>query len=137
MKDFLENIFTETGVFPDLILAGHVHNYQRFTRNFNNKIQLPVIVAGAGGYHNLHYVDSKKEPIYVPNTNFFTDVTMEEFCDDRHGFLCITIEKNGNERYMTGEYFTVPRPHESWRASAQLYDYFKLDLVKNKLSNSK
>ena len=137
MKEFLENIFNDTGIFPDLILSGHVHNFQRFTRNFNNGRQLPIIVAGAGGYHNLHYVDSKSDPVYVPNSSFFKDVTMEEFCDDRYGFLRITIERSGKERKLTGEYFTVPRLHESWRSPAVLYDYFELNLDNGKLTNTK
>jgi predicted MPP superfamily phosphohydrolase len=137
MKSLLDGAFAETGIYPDLVLSGHVHNYQRFTRTYPNGRQVPYIIAGAGGYHHLHYVDSKAAPIYVPNDTFFDNVTIEEFCDDRFGFMRISIEKKGNARTLTGEYFTVPRVQESWRAPAELYDYFSIDLQKGKLTNKK
>jgi len=137
MKDFLDKAFKKTKVYPDLILSGHVHNYQRFTRHYGHGQQLPFIVAGAGGYHNLHYVDSAEDPIYVPKDGIFDKVTMENFCDNRHGFLRITLEKTGSKRWLTGEYFTVPRPQEPWRGSAQLFDFFKLDLIKKTVSNNR
>jgi hypothetical protein len=39
-----------------MVLAGHVHNYQRLTKVLAGGGQLPHLVAGAGGYHNLHHV---------------------------------------------------------------------------------
>ena len=137
MKDFLDSAFNETNIWPDLIMSGHVHNYQRFTRNYEDGYQLPYIVAGAGGYWHLHNVDSKADPIYVPNDSIFDDAVMEEFSDDRHGFMRITIEKKSGKLSLTGEYFTVPRPQESWSAPAELYDYFQIDLDKHKVSNMK
>ncbi len=137
MSDFLDGAFKEAKLFPDLVLSGHVHNFQRFTKKYGKSQELPIIVAGAGGYHNLHYVDSKKDPVYVPNNTFFPDATLEKFCDDRFGFLRITIERTGKTRTLTGEYFTVPRPQESWRGAASLLDYFEIDLSNGKLTNSK
>ncbi|MBI3509764.1 MAG: metallophosphoesterase [Bacteroidetes bacterium] len=137
MKNFLDKAFEESGVYPDLILAGHVHNYQRYTRKYSSGQELPYIVAGAGGYWHLHNLDSKANPVYVPNDTFFENVVLEEFCDNRHGFLRITIEKKGKQRILSGEYFTVPYPQESWSAPEELYDYFKIDLNAGKISNIK
>ncbi len=137
MQKFLDNAFKKANIFPDVILTAHVHNYQRFTRMLDNGVELPYIVAGAGGYWNLHKVETKADPVYVPNNSFFPGVVIEEFCDDRHGFLRITIEKNSKGRTLTGEYFTAPRPQESWSAPAQLYDYFTIDLDKHKVNNIK
>ena len=41
----------EAGLWPDLVLSGHAHLYQRFTRRVgpNNK-ETPYIVAGSGGF---------------------------------------------------------------------------------------
>jgi Calcineurin-like phosphoesterase len=36
---------------PDAVLSGHVHNYQRFSREIDGT-RVPYIVAGAGGYAN-------------------------------------------------------------------------------------
>ena len=40
---------TQAGRWPDLILSGHAHLYQRFTRSVGGA-QLPYIVSGSGGY---------------------------------------------------------------------------------------
>src|SRR5262249_44794705 len=48
------------GVMPDLVLSGHAHNYQRHTRyrTFGDqRMQIPYVVAGCGGYP-LQRVDS-------------------------------------------------------------------------------
>jgi hypothetical protein len=137
MLQFLDDSFATTGVYPDIVLTGHVHNYQRFTRKLENGNDLPYIVAGAGGYWHLHQVETKADPVYVPNNSFFPGVILEEYSDDRHGFLRMTIEKTSTTRILTGEYFTVPRPQESWSAPAQLYDYFTIDLDTHKVSNIK
>ena len=128
MQAFLDTSFAAANVYPDIVLSGHVHNYQRFTRTLSNGSQLPYIVAGAGGYWNLHKVETKANPVTVPNSTFFPDVVLENFCDDRFGFLRITIENNAGARTLKGEYLTVPRLQESWSAPAQLFDTFTIDL---------
>jgi len=128
MQTFLDAAFASANVYPDIILTGHVHNYQRFTRTLSNGSQVPYIVAGAGGYWNLHQVQTKAQPVTVPNSTFFPGVILENFCDDRHGFLKITIEKTAASHTLTGEYFTVPRLQEPWSAPAQLFDTFVIDL---------
>jgi len=40
---------TAAGLWPDAVLSGHAHLYQRFTRVIQGK-QTPYIVAGSGGY---------------------------------------------------------------------------------------
>jgi hypothetical protein len=39
----------KAGLWPDALLSGHAHLYQRFTRNKNGR-QVPYIVAGSGGF---------------------------------------------------------------------------------------
>jgi hypothetical protein len=50
----LDGAFSQTGIIPDLVLSGHAHNYQRFTRTVSNAagemIDVPFIVAGNGGH---------------------------------------------------------------------------------------
>jgi hypothetical protein len=133
MQQFLDSSFAAANVYPDIVLAGHVHNYQRFTRTLGNGSQLPYIVAGAGGYWNLHKVQTAANPVNVPNSTFFPDVTLETFSDDRHGFMTITIENNPGSRTLKGEYYTVPRSQESWSAPAVLFDTFTIDLNNHKV----
>ena len=47
----LDHAFTASGLWPDAVLSGHAHLYQRFTRSTGQR-QIPYIVAGSGG-HNL------------------------------------------------------------------------------------
>ena len=56
MKTFLEDAAEAAGRHPDLVVAGHVHDYQRLTKVMADGSQIPYLVTGAGGYHNLHSI---------------------------------------------------------------------------------
>jgi hypothetical protein len=58
MADALENAIRDTGRVPNLVLAGHVHDYQRIEQNIAPKGPTPFLVIGNGGYHNLHQIHS-------------------------------------------------------------------------------
>jgi hypothetical protein len=134
MLDALSGAFTEAGRWADMVLAGHVHNYQRFTRKVSsNNWQVPFIVAGAGGYHNLHSVakvngTKPKPPVTLPVAG--DPVTFESFVDDRHGFLRLEFAPGE----VVGKYYTVPRPQESWSQPPQLFDSFRLDTKNHTLA---
>ena len=49
MKD-LDVCCKAAGLWPDVLLSGHAHLYQRFTRNLPNGQQTPYLVAGSGGF---------------------------------------------------------------------------------------
>lgn len=116
---------------PDLVLAAHVRNYQRFTRTVDER-QIPYIVAGCGGFWDLHRMadlaDGSPIPAHyaVPGT----DARIETACDDRHGFLKLTIEPDR----ITGEFYAVPGSQESWRQPVQRLDSFVLDLKTHRVS---
>lgn len=132
MQKALDTAFTAANVYPDIVFTGHIHNYQRFTRNVLKK-QIPYIVAGSGGYWFLHNINTRKNIIKTPVASPFKDVIFEKFCEDRHGFLRISIDMN--VRKLKGEFFTVPRQQESWKAAPALFDSFTLDLAKSKVKN--
>jgi hypothetical protein len=58
MADVLENAIRDTGRVPNLVLSGHVHDYQRIEQTIAPDGPTPFIVTGNGGYHNLHGVHS-------------------------------------------------------------------------------
>ena len=130
MRETLDKAFAQAGRMAEVVCAGHVHNYQRFTRAVNGW-QVPYIVAGAGGYWHLHYVAKQADgsDLPLPYTLPSGDVTLESFCDNRHGFMHLTIAPG----FLRGEYFAVARPHESWRAPATFTDSFTLDLREHRL----
>jgi hypothetical protein len=58
MADALENAIRDTGRVPNLVLSGHVHDYQRIEKDIAPDGPTPFLVAGHGGYHNLHQIHS-------------------------------------------------------------------------------
>ncbi|MBV9711777.1 MAG: metallophosphoesterase [Ktedonobacteraceae bacterium] len=129
MGQILDSAIAYTGRIPDAVFAGHVHNYQRFTRKIQGR-DVPYIVAGAGGYWHLHYMlKVQGAPIQPPYEFPDMGVILEQYCEDRHGYLL--MEANG--KTLKGSYFSVPRPQEPWRNPAQLVDSFTLDLQTHQL----
>jgi hypothetical protein len=58
MADALENAIRDTGRVPNLVLAGHVHDYQRIEKTIAPGGPTPFLVVGNGGYHDLHQIHS-------------------------------------------------------------------------------
>jgi len=105
MGQMLDGAFAAAGRSPHAVLTGHVHNYQRFVRTIRGA-QVPYIVAGAGGYHNLHVMapDPSGSPLAAP-FRVAPDCVLEAFCDDSWGFLRLTV----SETALAGEYLSVAR----------------------------
>lgn len=127
IKQVLESAVEASGRHPDLVFAGHVHNYQRLTKTLADGSQIPFLVVGAGGYHNLHHVMKVDGEAMIPPT-VFTDkegehVTLEKYNDDHHGFARIEITKTR----VIGRYYQVPRPQEPYSKGNQLQDYWEYD----------
>jgi Calcineurin-like phosphoesterase len=128
----LDTAFAGAARVPDLVLTGHVHNYQRFTRSKDGR-QVPYVVAGAGGYWNLHYMakDANGQDLPTPWQTPDPEVALESYVEDRHGFLRLTASHGT----VKGEYLTVPRPQESWRSGPfAVQDTFTLDLAAHTVS---
>ncbi len=116
---------------PDLVFSGHVHNYQRFSVADANGAVTPYIVAGQGGYHNLHkMVQVNKQPIVTPyKAPNDPNVTLESYDDDRFGFM--RLEIGGG--HVTVSTYTVPRTQESWQAPPKLFDQMVFDWKARKI----
>lgn len=102
MGEALDEAFQAAGRTPDLILSGHVHDYQRFTRTINGR-QVPYIVAGNGGYHNLHKLAEGVTVGERVEEEVEEGVFFNYGDDTRYGFLKLTIEGEGGK----GEYIAV------------------------------
>lgn len=121
----LDQAALAAGRCPDLVLAGHVHNYQRFTRRVADR-DVVHVVAGAGGAANLYRLGHGAP---LPTLPFrLGSVTLETFCDDRHGFLRLDIDRDA----IVGCYLTVSSPGAPWR-QPQAFDRFVLDLRTKRL----
>jgi hypothetical protein len=129
MASILDQAIQASGRIPDAVFAGHVHNYQRFTRSLNGR-DVPYIVAGAGGYWHLHYMQYiNGAPIQSPYQVPGEDVMLEGYCDNYHGYMLMEVDG----QTLKGQYYTVPRLQDSWNAPAQLLDSFTLDLHTHKV----
>jgi len=131
MKQALDQAIKNSGPQPDIVFAGHVHNSQRFTRVTGGR-EVPYVVAGAGGYHNLHKVAKVNGQPLIPPLTLNVEgepITLKSYLDDRHSFIRIEV----TDSVVTGKCFGVPRPQESWSAPSKLADTFELDWRKHKL----
>jgi acid phosphatase type 7 len=87
MADALENAIRDTGRVPNLVLAGHVHDYQRIEQNIAPGGPTPFLVIGNGGYHNLHQLHSANGDV-APDTH--AKLVYGKVC---WGSLTLTIDK--------------------------------------------
>jgi hypothetical protein len=101
MGDVLDAAFQTSARAPDLILSGHVHNYQRFTRTMADGTKLPYIVIGNSGYHNLH----KLAKGATAGEQLADGVVFEAGDDSNWGFLALT----SGAAHITAEYIRVAK----------------------------
>jgi hypothetical protein len=74
------------GLWPDVVLSGHAHLYQRFTRVVNGR-HLPYIVAGSGGFSATPPQNAApKAPYTIGDTTLEVDPIVE------FGYLTITTD---------------------------------------------
>jgi hypothetical protein len=103
----LFDAFAAANRYPQLILSGHVHNYQRFTVSEpvdGKTIPIACVVAGNGGYTRLgrlHKIgsDYPKAPCKVTDA-----LTLESYDQDNFGFVRLEVTKSA----ITGTYYSAP-----------------------------
>jgi hypothetical protein len=118
LKAVLEAAVNAAGRMPELILTGHVHNYQRFTGYLNGQ-PLPMIVAGAGGYNaKMHVLSKAFHTAKMPVAMKGGDGELENFCDSQHGYLRITVTKKA----IQCEYVAVPDPSAPVNGPLKAFD---------------
>ena len=113
MADVLENAIRDTGRVPNLVLSGHVHDYQRIEQTIAPDGPTPFIVTGHGGYHNLHAVHSKpgdKSPD--------TGAVLKYANAKTWGFITLTIDT----KWISGVTTEVDRAGQV-RQSADTFKY--------------
>ncbi len=98
MLKAMDTCCTQAGVWPDMVLSGHAHLYERYTRIMKSDgRQIPYVVAGNGGYYDLSglkknqqgqkpVAGQQKESDGAGNT-----ITLDSYSDNQFGFLRITF----------------------------------------------
>jgi hypothetical protein len=108
----LDRCFAQAGRAPDAVFAAHAHNYQRFTRTYQNRL-IPYLVAGAGGYPDLH--QTATHPREMPASfHELPDVTLERYQDTDYGFITITAGPAGADIVYTVTTQRAAKPFDSF-----------------------
>lgn len=112
-------------ILPDLVLSGHAHLYERYTR-FIGQNQIPFIVAGCGGYFNLSSFKTAKNGQKPKTPVMGTDASgnklrLDEYNDTTFGFLRLTV----SAKQLQCQFFGVDVSSKAVSA----VDHFTLDLI--------
>jgi len=131
MNTVLDSAVERSGRVPDLVFAAHVHNYQRFTRDQNGR-QVPYLVVGDGGYHNLHrvshsVVDYPHDPPFALPVD--AGVTFETYCDDQYGYLILDVTRTA----IQGDFYAVARRGDVGNGHPTHLDRWTLDIKAHKV----
>jgi hypothetical protein len=92
-------------VWPDIVLSGHAHLYERYTRTLPSKytqlagaksIQIPYVVAGNGGYFNLSATRTGQggadpQPGVAGTDGKGNPLTLDVYNNTTYGFLRLTV----------------------------------------------
>ena len=85
-------------IWPDIVLSGHAHLYERYTRTMKaDSRQIPYVVAGNGGYLNLSNPRQGKngvnpQPGIPGNDGKGNQLTLNVYNNTVHGFLRLTVD---------------------------------------------
>jgi hypothetical protein len=106
----IDTICKAQAVYPHVVLSGHAHNYQRFTRavTFGGKeIQVPFIICGDGGHNVIQLVKAKRgqpsqEPQFGQDVTYMEvkpavtvkKLTLNHYDDMNYGYLRVTVDKS-------------------------------------------
>lgn len=109
------------GLWPDAVLSGHAHLYQRFTRRVNGR-QVPYIVSGSGGFAATS--PQKGAP---PAGTVIGDHTLEIEPIIQFGYLTLVTDA----KTLTVAFKTAPRG-----GPVTQKDFVTLDLASGKITAS-
>jgi hypothetical protein len=130
MLEQIDTCCQQAGIWPDLILSGHAHLYERYTRVMKaDGRHIACVVAGNGGYYNLTKMKSTtagakptpgqhSEPDGLGNT-----VNLDQFNDTSYGYLRITVTASTIVVESLGVSLTAPT------ATPTVIDQFTVNLA--------
>ena len=96
MADFLQHAINDSRRVPNMVLTGHVHNYQRIERPIAPDTVTPFLVAGNGGYYHLHGMNAD-DGTKDPNTEAHLIASNHK----NHGYITLTVDAKNISGTMT------------------------------------
>jgi hypothetical protein len=130
MQQEIDSICDAVGVWPHADLAGHAHNYQRFTRTRRqNQQEIPYLVCGNGG-HGLQKLKGDggtlRAPQVVQSASGTADqIVLENYDDQGYGYLRVVA----NVSQLRIEY----HPASDGSQTKTPDDFVTVDLMTRKL----
>jgi acid phosphatase type 7 len=97
MADAIQQAINDTRRLPNMVLMGHVHNYQRIERDLIAHAPTPFLLIGCGGYPNLHEITASAG-YEDPSTHAILRAGTES-----HGYVILTV----NAKTISGVMKTV------------------------------
>lgn len=129
----IDTICAKVGIYPHVVISGHAHNYQRYTRTIafgNGTFQVPFIICGNGG-HNTSAIANAAHPApafgadvsYLESNPAVTSrgLTLEKYDDQNFGYLIATVNAT---QLRIGYYNTAGTSHAQSR-----FDLVTIDLA--------
>jgi hypothetical protein len=129
MLQEIDDACKTAGIWPDLVLSGHAHLYERYTRTLaTDARQIPFLVAGNGGYFNLSAVRTGQKgalpkPGVPGNDGKGNKLTLDAYNDQVYGFVRLSVNSSTISCQALGV-------NETSGAVSTL-DQFTLDLTKH------
>jgi hypothetical protein len=133
MQAQIDAICDEVGLWPHADLAGHAHNYQRFTRRRSDGTAIPYVVCGNGG-HNVQRLRSTDAggPLRAPqliqpaspnaaSSPLQDELVFENYDDTNYGYLRVIAD----DQQLRIEY----HPASDGTASKTPDDFVTVDLA--------
>ena len=99
----LDKAFTAAGLWPDAILSGHAHIYQRFSRSVAGR-EIPYIVAGSGGHATT--IPTGEKVGEAPRS--WNDYTLLVGPTAAYGYLTATVDMSKPDAPTLTFAFTAP-----------------------------
>ncbi|HMK79363.1 MAG TPA: metallophosphoesterase [Xanthobacteraceae bacterium] len=121
----------QANIQPDMVLSGHAHLYERYTRVVGHN-QIPFLVAGCGGYYNLSGLKPGKHGTKPTTPASGTDgvgnkLTLETYNDTDFGYLTLTV----SAAQIDCKFVTVDVKTQKTAVD----DHFTLDLTHHSVTN--
>jgi hypothetical protein len=90
LADDIEQACQQAQLWPDAVLSGHAHLYQRFTRATQGR-QIPYVIAGSGGFSATPPQGGISQ---IPLT--IGEYTLEQAPIVNFGYLTVTVDLSGS-----------------------------------------
>jgi hypothetical protein len=99
----LDNSFSAADLYPDAILSGHAHVYQRFTRT-TGAVEIPYVISGSGGHEVV--IPSDETGVTPPLT--FGEYSLVVGPVPKFGYLTVTVDMSAPSSTTLAIEFNCP-----------------------------